>query len=578
MTKKGQRAADRRRERIGAEPIEEDAGEATALHPLNEEWIGTDEDFGPQASAESDLSPSSAFDEPQITGEIAGDIVAASQRIEGKKELEETGFSQRPRVPDPYGARLSVIAGPDKGRGQDLIFAEMIIGRSDRADMVLRDDSVSREHFALRWNQHNFELVDLGSEAGTRVNGGEVSRYTLNFGDEIELGDTILRFLPGDLRPSDRPGQAVEGTLKVARPEGTAVVRRAAGPSKSGYKKIILVLALIAAFALVLGLGHYAYQAYRRGVIQVGRDPGIVALLQQAQEALDAQDYALAKRIAATVLETHPKDEKALQILTKSTQAIDIINVLKELTAAVDRGQLEQAQQLQKKLPVGSAAFKQAGRLIAALIEELRNTDLDAARRLIDQGAFTAAEALLEKHDQRWPQDDEADALRFDISARRDAAQQHRQHVKDAKINASLRPASLAYSQGKLGRTRALLAKLYKGPSVAAAKKMRSAVDRFEQLFAQGQKAHRSKQAKKGLLALNQAHAIDRRYAPRGSIYSQRLARWRGDLYYQLGVRLLTDGRGCEALSYFKQAQRANPADGKSKKQWQKLRKSCGKK
>lgn len=572
MNEKGQRASERRRERSGDELLEEPAGEATAIHTVGGQWLGDDDALPGALATEQEGGLSSAFDEVQITGELeSGGIVAASRSIETKKPLEETAFSKRPRVPDPDGARLMVIAGPDKGRGQDLIFAEMIIGRSDRADMVLRDGSVSREHFALRWSQDNFHLVDLGSEAGTRVNGEEVARFTLNFGDEIELGETILRFMPGDLAPAERPPVAPEGTIKVQRPDGTAIVRATRGAVGPRKRTVPFWLAISALGLGILVLTAYVVEAYRKGEIKIGQDPGMIALLEQARAALDAKDYEQAKMIAETVLQSRPKDKDALEIVRRADLALGLGQTLEDIRQALSQGQLDKAEALLKALPVDSDEAQIATKLCSDAKEEQRSAQLDAARRLIDQGAYAAAELLLEQHDQRWPGDDEADSLRYDIAARREAATDQAHQAKQALIHASLRPASAAFAKGQLDLARERLAKLRGGPNAAAAQTMRAQIDRFAALFAQGQRFHQNKQPREGLRVLDEAAQIAGKIAPRGSAFSQKLNGWRCDLQYQLGVRALAAGQQCQAFSFFAQAWRSNRKDQKSKAQLERL-------
>lgn len=68
------------------------------------------------------------------------------------------------------------------------------IGRSGDNHIVLPAPEVSRHHASIRWAYGAFELVDLGSMNGTRVNGELVTRRTLAESDAIRIGPVELIF------------------------------------------------------------------------------------------------------------------------------------------------------------------------------------------------------------------------------------------------------------------------------------------------------------------------------------------------------------------------------------------------
>ena len=70
----------------------------------------------------------------------------------------------------------------------------MTIGRLSTADIVLNDQNVSRRHAELHPVGDTYQLVDLGSTNGCKVNGQRIERQVLVDGDEITLGPIKLRF------------------------------------------------------------------------------------------------------------------------------------------------------------------------------------------------------------------------------------------------------------------------------------------------------------------------------------------------------------------------------------------------
>jgi hypothetical protein len=67
------------------------------------------------------------------------------------------------------------------------------IGRSPSCDLVLTDDSVSRRHAEIALRGGRCAIRDLGSCNGTWVNGRSITRAELRRGDELQVGETILR-------------------------------------------------------------------------------------------------------------------------------------------------------------------------------------------------------------------------------------------------------------------------------------------------------------------------------------------------------------------------------------------------
>jgi pSer/pThr/pTyr-binding forkhead associated (FHA) protein len=66
--------------------------------------------------------------------------------------------------------RLSVVAGPDRGR--ELVLREergYVLGRDDDVDLKLKDEDVSRRHTSIVRRGSRLWVIDLGSKNGTRL-------------------------------------------------------------------------------------------------------------------------------------------------------------------------------------------------------------------------------------------------------------------------------------------------------------------------------------------------------------------------------------------------------------------------
>lgn len=91
-------------------------------------------------------------------------------------------------------AVLHVIGGADRGKTYELVLPETRVGRGADQDLVLADIAVSRRHFTVHAENGRFRMRDLGSGNGTLVNGQRLDSVILNDGDQIECGNTLMRF------------------------------------------------------------------------------------------------------------------------------------------------------------------------------------------------------------------------------------------------------------------------------------------------------------------------------------------------------------------------------------------------
>ena len=90
---------------------------------------------------------------------------------------------------------LTRIDGPSAGRVFALRSEQLTIGRSQRADLHLTEEGVSRKHARICWIQDSYVLEDLRSQNGTFVWGKPVTVARVRQGDLIRIGPVAtLRF------------------------------------------------------------------------------------------------------------------------------------------------------------------------------------------------------------------------------------------------------------------------------------------------------------------------------------------------------------------------------------------------
>ena len=102
------------------------------------------------------------------------------------------------------------------GKRHVLNSAGLSLGRGSENTVVLENDSVSRRHCRIERKVRSWVVLDNDSTNGTYVNDEQVKEYQLRRGDQVKVGDTILKFLSG----SDVEAQYHETIYKMTIIDG----------------------------------------------------------------------------------------------------------------------------------------------------------------------------------------------------------------------------------------------------------------------------------------------------------------------------------------------------------------------
>ena len=94
---------------------------------------------------------------------------------------------------DAPQASLLTLDGSMKGR-RFLLGPQVTIGRSIQAQIHLPHPALSRRHAQIFQHEGHYVIQDLGSTNTTLVNGLRIRTQILQHGDEIRVGDVLLRF------------------------------------------------------------------------------------------------------------------------------------------------------------------------------------------------------------------------------------------------------------------------------------------------------------------------------------------------------------------------------------------------
>jgi transcriptional regulator with GAF, ATPase, and Fis domain len=113
----------------------------------------------------------------------------------------------RPATVNLRRCKLVVIKGPQRGT-EFLIAADVIqVGKAPDNDLVIGDETVSRQHFAIVRDAKGYLLRDLQSTNGTFLDGAEIKEAYIRAGAVIGAGASEFKFTPFEERIEILPSE-----------------------------------------------------------------------------------------------------------------------------------------------------------------------------------------------------------------------------------------------------------------------------------------------------------------------------------------------------------------------------------
>lgn len=147
--------------------------------------------------------------DPLLRGRMAGSLPDPSaivhaelhgpDRSSGPPHAMDTNDQQTLACtpPDLPTARACIVVIHGDGFGQrvELGSDPVVIGRATGADLRIPNPGVSRHHCEIRRVGDAWVLRDLGSTNGTRIGEAKIAEAALADGDQITIGQSILKFV-----------------------------------------------------------------------------------------------------------------------------------------------------------------------------------------------------------------------------------------------------------------------------------------------------------------------------------------------------------------------------------------------
>jgi adenylate cyclase len=242
---------------------------------------------------------------------------------------------------------MFVLIVTQRGATQEFQLGEgrTIVGRGQNCDVVINDESISRQHARLVVHADQVDLSDLQSRNGTYVAGRPVKAATLRGGEPLSFGDvaaTIDRRLPalatappsrsigaehtmfrtlGDTAPPTSAVRIVEAPRLISLLSEVARTLVATVPVQDILNRVIdLLLAHVPAERACLALAQPGTQALTSQIVR--RSDGKPA--QPVEISRTVRDMTLSQRIAVLTSDVHqdPRFDGSQSVLLSDVRSL----------------------------------------------------------------------------------------------------------------------------------------------------------------------------------------------------------------------------------------------------------------
>jgi pSer/pThr/pTyr-binding forkhead associated (FHA) protein/Tfp pilus assembly protein PilF len=504
-------------------------------------------------------------------------------------------YDKNRKTPANEAPRLLVIAGPRNGSEFLLTEVETSIGRGSDSVVVIPDISVSRKHVVIAREADKYVLIDQGSGNGTRLNGRSVDRSVLQSGDEIAMGDTVVKFLePGGVvvkpksgrvaSPANAPrpslGDVPDDTLGSAKnPKGQKAAKaapaaspglRSRGPLYAGVAVVLLVVFFVGAARKKRLESQQAAAARAQGE---GRQLAQQRFEEGVRQLKDGR-WAEARDKLRVAAELAPQDTDIQRYLERAEAEAPRALAIAQARTALGKRDFAQAKGALAGVPDDSALAEAAHELSQQLKAAL-DAAVREARVLVESGDAASALTLLDAVLAAEPGRADAQTIRDAAAgARRSAARdpdRERAAPKKEKPEPGPAPISPAaseildsYLSGDIGTA---MDKAENGTD-ARSQRLSGELKAFDAAWRDGLAKAQAKRLADAIRALEQADKIDKGLAPgKDSKLGKEVRRALGNLHYNLGVQGMSqeDTLG-QAAGHLRAALAADPENGQAKK------------
>ena len=305
--------------------------------------------------------------------------------------------------------KVVIIGGNDRGREHVLARGDNSLGRGLDNHIVLSDIAVSRKHTLICWENTHFAVRDLGSGNGTLVNGKKIQHHVLANGDQVELGNTLVRYsgpasaanvelanqptVVGDLgqmintAESEVPAYPAAGHAQMTM--ATDGRRQASGGLSPRSRKLLLFGGgtLVILFAVLISLRLVLKKkpvVPANAAAQTSPDELAAQHFEEGTKQYRARNWEAARRHYLKVLAVAPGFDRAKRYADRSAQEAKARDALKQSKNALKAKDYTAARQELSKITTKSSYAGEARNVKQQVDDAQVQQLLESARLLRD--------------------------------------------------------------------------------------------------------------------------------------------------------------------------------------------------
>lgn len=326
--------------------------------------------------------------------------------------MDDSAPMAPPRHQAPAGKALDlkVVSGPDRGKVHHIGDGEHLVGRGLDCQIVLADPAVSRKHFKVRRQGDQALLEDMGGPNGTKVNGEKRARHTLEPGDEIEVGMSVMEFQVDGQGKRSSGGRPTPQNEERSPRGGGQEGRGAPAPSGGGAKKTIAIVAALAALLVVGGVGAWLLLGSKgEAAKEAGEDKGaaaaegegdVGALIEKAKKQITDKDFSGADSTLRKAKELDKSNPEVGALMRQVGPEKDAQEALAAGREALEKSEFEEAVIKLSEVAKESSFFGDAQQDLNSAKQGLVKAKLKEGLKFADEGknaeAAAAAKLVLE--------------------------------------------------------------------------------------------------------------------------------------------------------------------------------------
>jgi pSer/pThr/pTyr-binding forkhead associated (FHA) protein len=316
----------------------------------------------------------------------------------------------RQQAPAGKALDLKVVSGPDRGKVHHIGDGEHLVGRGLDCQIVLADPAVSRKHFKVRRQGDQAVLEDMGGPNGTKVNGEKRARHTLEPGDEIEVGMSVMEYQVDGQGKRSSGGRPTPQSEERSQRSGGQEGRGAPAPSGGGTKKTIAIVAALVALLVVGGVGAWLLLGNKgEAAKEAGEDKGaapaegegdVGTLIEQAKKQIADKDFSGADSTLGKAKKLDKSNPEVGALLRQVGPEKDAQEALAAGRQALEKSEFEEAVIKFGEVSKESSFFGDAQQDLNTAKQGLVKLKLKEGLKFADEGknaeAAAAAKLVLE--------------------------------------------------------------------------------------------------------------------------------------------------------------------------------------